>query len=434
MGRGVTKLRRYLLVGLVVPVLAPGQDDPFADETWDDGWGDDAAGIVFTGFVEAGLGTRSSDDALVDQRSTLEELRWRIETEWQAARVKIGFKGDAGYDAVEDELFGEIRDLSANFGLGESTDVRIGRQVQTWGTGDLLFLNDLFPKDFVSFFAGRDDEYLKAPGNAVRLSRFGSAFNVDFVWTPVFEPDVYLDGKRFSFFFPPAGGNVAPEPPLSAIEPSRTLSNGEFALRLFKTVEGREYALYAYHGFFKQPTALSPLLEPTFAPLTAVGASLRRPLGKGLVNLEGSYYHSRDDTDGRDPFVPNSQTRLLAGYEREARPRLTVGLQYYLEWTHDHARLLANSPFPDLEPDEFRHVLTNRLSYRSARDRFTWSLFTFFSPSDRDAYLRPQFTYRHSDEWAFVAGGNLFAGDQPQTFFGQLEDASNVYLRLRRSY
>ena len=60
----------------------------------------------------------------------------------------------------------DVRDLTLSFSAGASTDVSIGRQVITWGTGDLVFLNDLFPKDFVSFFAGRDDDYLKAPGDA----------------------------------------------------------------------------------------------------------------------------------------------------------------------------------------------------------------------------------------------------------------------------
>jgi hypothetical protein len=31
----------------------------------------------------------------------------------------------------------------------------------TWGVGDLLFINDVFPKDWESFFSGRPPEYLK---------------------------------------------------------------------------------------------------------------------------------------------------------------------------------------------------------------------------------------------------------------------------------
>ena len=142
---------------------------------------------------------------------------------------------------------------------------------------------------------------------------------------------------------------------------------------------------------------------------------------------------SRDDRGGNDPLRPNDQLRLLVGYEWEARPNFTVGLQYYLEWTQDHDALLANSFAPQFEPDEYRHLLTNRMSYRAGRDKHIWSLFTFFSPSDSDLYLRPVYTYRRDDNWSVTAGANLFGGNDNHTFFGQLQDASNAYIRIRMS-
>ena len=370
------------------------------DDVWDDeNWGDEEDSAVWSGFLEAGLGTRFDEDPLVDKRNTLEELRWRIESEWRPGKVTVGVKADAIYDAIESKWDADFRDLTAAFSLGDTIDVKVGRQVQTWGTGDLVFLNDLFPKDFISFFAGRDDEYLKAPGNAARFTWYSDAINADFVWTPIFEPDIYLTGERFSFYSPQAGENIAPSPPFHAPEPDESFSNGEFALRLYRTVESTEYAVYAYRGFFKQPP---------FAEMNAYGASFRRPAGPGLFNIETSHYDS--DTD---------QTRFLLGYEWEAQPRFTVGLQYYLERN---------------EAAKNRYMLTNRLTYRAGMDKYTWSLFTFYSPSDDDYYFRPQFTYRHSDEWSLTAGANLLGGDETHTFFGQLDDASNAYVRVRYHY
>jgi hypothetical protein len=79
-------------------------------------------------------------------------------------------------------------------------------------------------------------------------------------------------------------------------------------------------------------------------------------------------------------------------------------------------------------------LLTNRLTYRSGRDKHVWSLFTFFSPSDKDSYMRPVYSYRHNDQWSMTAGANIFSGNDAHTFFSQLEDASNIYLRLRYNY
>lgn len=402
------------------------------DDGWDDdgGWGEDPwaeeeSGLVWTGFVEGGLGDRL--DSFGPTGYTLGEGRARLETGRYWKGVEFRVKGDLGYDGVEDDEIAEFREFSAAFGVGEHVDVKAGRQILTWGTGDLVFLNDLFPKDFVSFFIGRDDEYLKAPGDAVKVSGYTPWVNIDAVWTPEFDPDDYITGERLTFFSPRAGEIVSPDPPISADEPGED----EFALRLFKTVGGAEFAVYGYDGYFKQPTAVRPDGRPAFAPLRAYGASVRIGLGPGLANAEISWHDSRDDRDGDNPRIPNSRFLALAGYEWELVKNFDVGLQYYLEWTRDHDELVANSATPQFEPAERRHVFTNRLSYRLLRDQLTLSLFTFYSSTDDDAYFRPYLNYRYSDAWQVSLGANLFTGRRDHTFFGQLQDNSNVYTRLR---
>jgi hypothetical protein len=403
-------------------------DDAFSD--FDEAFADDSSKLVFSGFIEGADGPRLDADPGFDSRQTLGDLRGRIETEWSNDELLVTLKGDLLYDDYDDDFEIEPRDLSVQLSPADSLDLKLGRQVLTWGTGDLLFLNDLFPKSWVSFFAGRDDEYLKAPSDAARATWYTDKVNVDVVWSPRFEPDDYLTGERFSFFSTLAGAIVAPRPPLSATEPG----GGELALRLFRTAGSTEYAAYAYRGHFKRPLGLSPGLQPTFPRLSTFGGSLRRPLGGGLVNAEFAYFDSREDSSGTNPLVPNDQLRLLAGYDFEARTRLNLGFQIYIERTLDYAALIAGSPTPQFEPERTRSVVTNRLTYRGERERLTLSLFTFYSISDDDYYLRPVASFRQSDNWTFTAGANLFGGDRIHTFFGQLEDNSNAYFRVRFNY
>ncbi|MEJ2603478.1 MAG: hypothetical protein P8172_09305 [Gammaproteobacteria bacterium] len=439
-----------LVLGLATAGLSAQEEDPWGDDDpwagegeqgedpWSDDWGDsweeENGGVVVTGFAELGAGARLGSVGPVDRRTTLGELRLRGEAEWTGDWLDRSLEakavGDVWYDTVTDDLEVEVRNLTLVFSPVADIDVTLGRQVLTWGTGDLLFLNDLFPKDFVSFFAGRDDEYLKAPSDTLRAGFYGGAANVEVAWTPRFQPDEYLTGERFSFFSPRAGTIVAPDPPIGALEPRRY----ELALRVYRTVRGVEYAGYGYHGYFKQPTAVDADGRLTFAPLTSVGASVRLPLWSGLFNAEFAWYESRDDANGDDPSIPNSQLRFLAGFERELVANFTAGFQYYVEHTRDHDALLENSPTPEFEPEEYRHVLTNRLTYRISQDRWTLSLFTFYSPSDADFYLRPSVSFRQSDEWQFTAGGNWFGGRDDYTFFGQLEDNTNLYVRVRYNY
>ncbi len=412
-----------------------GQEDGWDDDGWGDDWdGENSAGLVWTGFLEGGVGSRWKSDPQVGRKGTLQDLRVRAKTEWVGDSLSAGFIGELLLDGIADEVDVEIRDLTLSFSPTDRLDTKLGRQVLTWGTGDLLFLNDLFPKDWVSFFAGRDDEYLKAPSNTARLTFYGGLANIDFAWTPDFEPDTYLTGERFSFFSPAAGDLVAPDPPLNGIEPDGGFGNGEFAVRVFRTIRGVEYALYGYRGFFKQPTALTPERQPTFSRMTAFGGSVRRSWGPGLINSEFAQYISRDDRNGTNPLIPNSQLRFLLGYEWELMTNLTAGVQYYLEWTRDYSELVANSPFPQFEPDQYRHLVTTRLSYRAWQDKLVATIFVFYSPSDSDYYLLPKLTYRYSDQWSFTAGLNLFGGRKIQTFFGQFEDNGNVYARVRYHY
>jgi hypothetical protein len=408
-----------------------GEDeDPFAafEDEWDDPWAG-RGGLAWTGFVEGALGSRwaSVDDL---DRMTLGELRGRAETRYDHGSFRVDFKGDLNWDAVVEELDARVRELALSFSPGANVDLKLGRQVLTWGTGDLLFLNDLFPKDFVSFFAGRDEDYLKSPSDTARIRVYTAPFNVDFAWTPRFTPDDYLYGERFAFWNPQLGEVAAPAEPRKADEPG----GGEFALRLFRTVAATEYAVYGYRGRWKQPLGVGATGELVFPRLNAWGASVRTPLHKGIFNTEFAWYDSREDRRGDDPRVPNSELRLLVGYEQELVRNLTMGTQLYTERLLDYGELLANSPDADRERDKWRTVATLRLSYRALQDRLTSSLFVFVSPSDADYYLRPSIAWRRDDQWLFTAGFNLLGGRDEHTFFGQLEDNSNGWIRVRYHY
>ena len=87
-----------------------------------------------------------------------------------------------------------------------------------------------------------------------------------------------------------------------------------------------------------------------------------------------------------------------------------------------------------LAQDENRHTFTIRLTQLLLQQNLRLSLFTFYSPSDGEAYLRPIVHYKVSDSWSATLGANIFTGSGESNFFGQLEDNSNVYTRFRYSY
>jgi hypothetical protein len=423
---------------LTYPLVTVYAAEPSLEESsWDDdSWGDDnweeepSSPWLFSGFAELALGQFTQDN-VVKENSQLEELRARLEFGYSHDLFEISGKGDFLFDQVLADTFWQTRELTIAFSPLENLDVKVGRQVLTWGTGDYLFLNDLFPKDWQSFFSGRDDEYLKAPSDSVRTILYLNDFTFDLVWTPSFTADNYLTGERFSFYSPFAGGNVAPAENFIVDEPD----NDQWSARIATTKSGVEYTVYGYLGNWTIPVGTNSQGVANFPKMNAWGASARAALGDGLINAEFSYYNSYSDTNALPTNSPekavNDQFKFLIGYEQELVKNLTASVQYYLEQTQNYDALKAVSPFPDELVAENRHLLTLRLTHMALRQKLTSSFFTFYSPSDEDAYIKASVSYRFDDAWLFAGGTNLFFGKEQYSFFGQHQDNSNVWLRAR---
>lgn len=394
------------------------------------------------GFFDLRGGLRLQEP--VNQREvSLLEARLQLEkehaTEGALLQLRFDLVGDAvnsgaGLDLEAGQGVIDLREANALLTPHDLVDLKVGRQILTWGTGDLLFLNDLFPKDWQAFFIGRDVEYLKAPSDALLISFFPAWGTLDLAYTPRFDADRYVSGERLSFVNPLLGQTVGRNQILAVAQPNRWFQDDELALRLSGTIAGFELAAYGYFGFWKSPVGFdADSGRATFPALAVYGASTRGILAGGVANLELAWYDSRDDSSGSNPLLPNSEQRLLLGYERELASELTGSVQYYLEHMLDHREYLRNLPAGMQPKDENRQVLTGRLTKLLRNQTLTLSLFAYWSPTDQDSYLRPNLAYKLTDAWLVTVGGNLFAGRR-SGFFGQFSDNSNLYLGLRYSF
>ena len=127
----------------------------------------------------------------------------------------------------------------------------------------------------------------------------------------------------------------------------------------------------------------------------------------------------------------------MIGYEQdlpEIAPDFTVGLQYYVEQMLNYGSY-RRTLFPNNKADEeYRHLLTFRITKLYWNQNLTCSLFTYFSPSDKDVYMRPNINYKVNDNMALEIGGNIFWGDYSHTFFSQFQNNTNMYVGLRYSF
>jgi hypothetical protein len=389
--------------------------------------------VEIHGFYEMRGGYRLQNDKYEKDMSIMEN-RFQLDLfsyqDWGEVKVKGDFIGDL----VTEEGDFDLREANIFSRPTGFMDLKVGRQILTWGTGDLVFINDLFPKDWQSFFIGRDTEYLKAPSDAAKISLFSDWANLDIVYTPQFDPDRFIDGSRISYWNSNLGRLAGNDAIVYTNKPNRWFKDSEIAARLYKNINNYELAFYGYQGYWKSPGGQNAAMNQAIFPdLNVYGASIRGTVGKGIGNAEVGYYDSADDTSGKNPLINNSEMRYLLGYTQEIGKDFTLGLQYYLEHLQDYDQYRDNLPSGPAR-DEFRHLTTVRLTKLLMKQNLRCSLFAYYSPSDKDVYMRPNVNYKVNDNLAVETGGNIFFGDYPQTFFNQFQNDTNMYMGFRYSF
>src|SRR5712691_3024581 len=389
-----------------------------------------AEGLTWNGFVQSHVAARTADvncPAGTECNIPSADLRGELDVEGKNTAGNARFLGrfellrDFALDETHlspREIYGDLR--------SEKLAARLGRQVITWGVGDLLFINDTFSKDPVALFTGQPLEYIKLGSDALKLNAYPAPANLELVIAE-FRPDNIPTSRRFVLADPlPAGL------PRRTEEPGNNREDLEISGRVFGYYDNWELAGYASRTNYHTPArrVTGGEIVSTFPRLNTVGASLTGPALKGVLSLEAGYYDSPQDPDGRDPSIENSQFRNLIGYSRQVWDDTTVGVQLYGEWMRNYSAYRETLPAGFPAKDYLRKVATFRYTQLFAHQTVSFNVFAFVGLSEKDRYIIPSLRYASSDNlWAEI-GANVFGGKRNGTF-GSLQDNNNVYLTVR---
>lgn len=393
-----------------------------------------ASDVSLHGFVQGNYSLNTAEDNPDGKDFKWSEERAQLKLEAASDPFRLFIKGDAFHDNIDGHSILELREGYADY-ASEKWDARVGRQIITWGVGDLLFINDVFPKDYAAFFSGRPLEYLKKGVDGAKVGLYPGFASFEFIAIPYFEPNTYPDPKRFWMFDPIAGITNR-----ETQDPYRDFHKAETAMRIYRDVAGFDTSLYYYHGYSRQPSimpdnSITPTQLTLFYPaLSVYGASAQGRALDGVLSLEGGYYDSREDRHGTDPMIPNSQTRYLIGYQRQLWEDFTAGVQYYGEYMQDYSAYVQNLPTGFPQEKRLHQLASLRLTQFMIHQTLRLSFFAFYGLSDRDYMLNPEVKYNLTDNVWLAVGGDVFGGGKPWSQFGQLAKDDNIYSQLRYEF
>ncbi|MFK8012663.1 MAG: hypothetical protein AB8B80_11515 [Marinicellaceae bacterium] len=385
----------------------------------------------FRGFIDTRWGNRIQNSDDFQNQKSLFETRLQGSLRFNLQNFKFNIKADLVHDDIIEGTSIDVREAYLELPSNDIVQTRIGRQSILWGLGDLMVVNDLFPKDYLGLYYGRDAEaeYVVNTSDAIRSSFFIKDSTLDIVLSE-FKPSDVPTGVRFSYFNPFSQEIVGEDQVLNIKDNNKAALMSRWNTSIFDN----EVAFYYNKTFWQTPEGFNPNTQEFFYPkLETIGASIRNEIGKGILSLDAAYYFSKDDSSGDKFSVRNSEVRFILAYDFEVKKNLNLGLQWYQEQRQDQNNYMNNLPKGFEAENREYNLMTMRLTQFLMNQKMTLSLFSYYSPTQDDGYLRLNMFHKFDDHWMINIGSNHFSG-KANTRFGQLKDNSNYFAAIRWSF
>jgi hypothetical protein len=357
------------------------------------------------------------------------------------ALPKFGSWGDGKIEArITDQdlrreggVQGRLLEAYANY-YGGAIDLRLGKQIITWGRADALNPTDnLTPKDY-TLLSAKDEEERRIGSWAAKANYYRGPYTLSVIWIPIFNPTTIP---------------LTAPPGLTITEDKRDDGDWEdqaFALKLDSTGGDFDWSVSYYNGLDVNPQGvpLSPTLVTLVHPrIRVLGADFATTLGRYGVRGEFAY-EATENQSGENPFIKKPFVWYVLGGDRDLTEDLNVNIQAY-------NRIIINykDPFQIQDPvtrnasvlnatfnyqlDRFQVGLTGRIKATWWNKTLEGELLGQWNANRGDFFLRPSLAYAFTDVWKGFIGYDIFNG-QRHSFFGRLEPMTAFFTELRASF
>jgi hypothetical protein len=329
--------------------------------------------------------------------------------------------------------------------------LRLGRQFLSWGAADGLTLTDVVCPQNLTAYAGLDFAGSRLAVDGLKLRYSFSAIAAEAVWLPLFTPARLpkdTQNPLRGIFYPSSidmGGAVLPVS-ISETAPPRTITGGEYGLRLSAYTPALDISIMAFCGWNDIPSVKKKLifsaasvperieLTPEYGRTLTAGADASVPVGDFLLRLEAAWTGG-----GRyDRSAEETAAALSAGQSDEPSEKHNLKLLAGLDWNPSGWTLSAQY-YEDLLPEAHdggaaRSWRKSGLSLRIARSFFRETLnlsaWCYLDIQDFDTAASASAAYALTGELELSLGCDLFHGGiDGRGTYGAYKDLSCLWIK-----
>lgn len=322
----------------------------------------------------------------------------------------------------------------------DDVDLRIGRQINTWGRADFYNATDNLTSFDYTDLLESDEE--KLGQWSVRAAGFFGDWQVEavvvpFLYVPSQMPQ--LDNRWFTPLPETAPNPEDPSSPLDvrydlqdAVEPDVELASTQGAIRVARTIRGWDVSVSYYEGWNDVPvyqttptrTPNGPVVRitPKHYRLRSAGADASTSFGSYTVRGEAAFLDS--DAPGEDPYV-----QYAVGLDRTFGGFDTAGSTFVLvQWMDDLSGAGGGGQALDLT-HVFRRALLSRVEYQPTT-KWTTSLEGLVRFGEGDFLVQSEAEYQATGDLSLNLSA-AFLGGPDDTLFGGFDENRRIQLLLQ---
>lgn len=350
------------------------------------------------------------------------EQRVRLLVEGHRESMAATLRADVWNDMALSKTRGELNEAYVEGWSESNNSLRVGRQVVTWGTGEYLYVNDIFPKNYDRFFRGHAFDTLKDAVDGAKAAWSTTAADLEVVLSRP-RADQMPDGHRY------VGASALP---MDDLPESRR--GADLAARVSTRLSGFDAAGYLARYRSRTQSILSTAggMLREGPEVTHLGISATGNMASGVVWAEFAHLYVDALSGNFNRFATGSRFKALLGYSREVRTDVTFTAQLQAEHDtahDDYARSLQAGLRP-LKRD--RAIAHARIQARLLNQTLGLGMQGFVT-NEGDRHLNPFVNYTPLDGLTVELGANVFDG-HAYTLYGALSNDSSVYLNARYAY
>ncbi|MCX8093698.1 MAG: hypothetical protein N3E50_05975 [Candidatus Goldbacteria bacterium] len=360
---------------------------------------------------------------------------------------EIAFKSRV-YTVYSPKIYNEIK-----FNLQEAyidyyteiMDIRIGRQIISWGKADELNPTDILnPEDISNIFEEKSIRKIGVFGIKLDLKLFDSVITGIYIPDIQFHklPEAHSTWDFFSIGLKKMGLITLP----SILYPENSLDNSEWAIKISKTIENFDFTLSfadVIDNLFSIKMKIIPPGIPTpdylyYNRTQMIAADFAASLFEFGVWAEVAYFITKDK-DGTDPFMKNPYFQYVIGMDYTLPFDIKINIQYFREdvtcVNDDKEKELEKKSFsPTGLSIPVKQVGSLRLGKNFGEaNANSLEIFCIYDIEEKGVMMGPRILISPTDAFKVETGAFVFDG-QENSIFNMFNLNDEVYVKATYSF